>query len=159
MKTVTFLFLCLCYLGGYAQPDEDVFIVEDSLVLKQSKHKEIYENGCIVYAGEAYPKSFDSPYGEYFWRVHIYKYVHERMQPSDTTEGTIFFQFRIDTLGNVDSVEILKGLTNELNQLVIDGLKDLGDWCPAYKATHKTSFGWIFPIPISYKKYIKRKED
>lgn len=118
-------------------------------------------NHCLIGVHQAYPQNqkHDSLYlSNKFWK-EIETYVHQRMSPSDTVEGKVIVTFSVDTLGVLYDIKIARGLNPKLDSLAIEGLKDLGDWCPAYEHGKKVKMGMVVVVKVSYKDYYLREEE
>jgi Ca-activated chloride channel family protein len=69
--------------------------------------------------------------------------------PNDSVEGMVYVSFVIDTLGKVNSPQILRGLSDETNEDAIRVAKML-EFNPATKNGKKIS--QEYNLPVKYKK-------
>ncbi len=67
------------------------------------------------------------------------------------TKTRLFVQLEIDTIGKVHNPKVMRGINREIDRKVIDVLKILPDWEPAYLYGKPTRQSCVMPIFIHYK--------
>ena len=62
------------------------------------------------------------------------------------TEGRVVLQFVIDKEGHVTDIQILRGVTPELDQAAIDVVSSLPDWKPGMQDGEAVNVKYTLPI-------------
>jgi TonB family protein len=75
--------------------------------------------------------------------------IYPEVSMSNGDSGTIYVRFTIDTDGCVGDVEILRGISPELNNEVIRFINNMPNWIPAKENSEKAAV--IVPIHFKLK--------
>ena len=69
----------------------------------------------------------------------------------DQIEGRVVLQFVVDKQGKVTDIQVLQGITPELNQAAIDVVRALPDWNPGMQDGEPVNVKYTLPIVFKLK--------
>ena len=81
--------------------------------------------------------------------------TYPEVAKENNIEGTVYMQFIIDMQGNPAAIEIVRGVSEELDQAAVDVLKAMPQWKPAEDKGKRVNTK--FTLPIKYKLPKKEK--
>ena len=69
----------------------------------------------------------------------------------DQIEGRVVLQFIVDKQGKITDIQVLRGITPELNQAAIDVVQALPDWNPGMQDGEPVNVKYTLPIVFKLK--------
>ena len=69
----------------------------------------------------------------------------------DQIEGRVVLQFIVDKQGKITDIQVLRGITPELNQAAIDVVRALPDWNPGMQDGEPVNVKYTLPIVFKLK--------
>lgn len=67
-------------------------------------------------------------------------------------EGRVFVSFIVEANGNINNVEILRGISNDIDSTVIDVIEKMPEWIPAKYNGKEVNSKYILPIKFAIDK-------
>lgn len=88
------------------------------------------------------------PGGEIAMKKYLAEHLtYPEISKSNGDSGIIYVKFTIDTCGTIGDVEILRGISSELNSEVIRFINNMPNWIPAIDAEEKA----VAVLPIHFR--------
>lgn len=93
---------------------------------------------------------FPGGYSELFKFISSHLIGQSIKVDSVFTNTRLFVQFEIDSTGKVRNPKVLRGINQEIDNKVLEVLKQMPDWEPAYLYGTPIKQIWTMPINIEY---------
>ncbi len=123
MKQGTILFLCCCYIAGWAQQHD----------------KDAADSAVVFSIVEQMP---EFPGGE----KGLKEYLASVPYPDKTKEGTVYVRFVIDTAGNVTNAAIARGVDEILDNIALEHVRQMPAWKPGRQRGRLVRVQYVVPF-------------
>lgn len=87
------------------------------------------------------------------WRVNLIKeFKYPKKAVDNKVQGKIWLRFTVSKAGKMQDVEVMRGLSPELDAEAVRALSTFGAWEPALKDGRTVAVRYIMPIDCSLSK-------
>ena len=75
--------------------------------------------------------------------------VYPKHSLDKNIEGRVFVSFIVEANGNISNIEIIRGVSNEIDSVVVDVISKMPTWKPAIYKGKKVNSKYIIPIKFA----------
>lgn len=143
LKKIIFIVFSFIALSGYSQTLDEL---DEALAeLEADSVNEISGDGEVFYQPHKKPLPKTTMTSFYH---SVNEYVKENYPEGVESYGRVYVEFIVEPDGKLTNFKVDDGLHSEVNQIVIEGVKSLGDWIPGENGVVKVRCYHKQPIMV-----------